>query len=325
MIRYLRHDEIDFDKWDRCVDHAMNGMLYAWSWYLEMVSPAWDAIVEGDYESVMPLPTKKKWGIAYIYQPFFAQQLGVFSTRSLSSEVIGRFVHAIPRRFLYADICLNTFNALSPAPNRKVYQLRTFELDLIQDHQRLVEAYSENTRRNIKKAEKNGVFVASQGRPEDIIQAFKDNRGRDLRSFSERDYLVLKHIIYSGMHKGQVKTYVAYTRENTFCAGGVFYNSNNKVIFLFSGMTAEARGNGAMFMLIDAFIRDHAGQALILDFEGSSDENLARFYRGFGSKECVFLRLVLNRLPPMLSPLTTLYTRIRHGTTGRGIKIIEQT
>lgn len=323
MIRYLKHDEIDSDRWDACVDRAMNGILYAHSWYLDMVSPGWEALVEGDYEAVMPLPTRKKWGFAYIYQPFFAQQLGVFSTRSLLPEVTERFVNAIPRHFLYADICLNTFNTLRPASNRKVYQLKTFELDLIQDHQSLVKAYAENTRRNIKKAEKNGVFVARQGRPEDIIQAFKDNRGRDLTSYSGHDYLVLKHIIYSGMHKGQVKTYVAYTRENSFCAGGVFYTSNNKAIFLFSGMNAEARDNGAMFMLIDAFISDHAGQALVLDFEGSSDENLARFYRGFGSKECVFLRLVLNRLPAVLAPFSTFYTRLRHGTTGSGKKISE--
>ena len=39
-----------------------------------------------------------------------------------------------------------------------------------------------------------------------------------------------------------------------------------------------------MTFLIDQVIRKYAGQSLTLDFEGSDDDNLARFYQGFGSR-----------------------------------------
>jgi hypothetical protein len=52
-----------------------------------------------------------------------------------------------------------------------------------------------------------------------------------------------------------------------------------------------------MFLLIDSFIREHAGQALTLDFEGSNDPNVARFYKSFGAAECNYYKITINRLP----------------------------
>jgi hypothetical protein len=309
MIRYLDHHEIDMEKWDACIDKSRNGIFYAYSWYLDMLAQPWGALVEGDYHSVMPLPYRKKWGVHYLYQPFFIQQLGIFSTHSLSEELTTRFISAIPARFRYADICLNTFNNVPPMQGVSVYKRVTHELDLILSYEELKKRYASNTTRNLKKAEKHGVFIAAHGRPEDVIAAFRGSRSRD--PYSEKDYLVLKHLIYSGMHKGRVALYSAYSARNSFCAGIVFYRSHKKVVFLFSGANPAARENGAMFKLVDAFISDHAGRELVLDFEGSSDPDLARFYRGFGSKECVFLQLKINRMPLFLKSLPAIYAWAR--------------
>lgn len=298
-------------KWDDCIEHSINGIFYAYSWYLDMVSAGWGALVENDYESVMPLPTRKKWGVAYIYQPFFIQQLGVFSKVSVSPKVTARFIAAIPDRFRFADINLNTFNNLDPVAGITLQRMRTFELDLIQRYTEIRESYSVNTARNLKKAEKSGLFIARQGRPEEIITAFRQHRGRTVKSFSENDYNVLKHLIYAGMHKGMVHTYSAYTAENNFCAGAVFYRSHKKVVFLFSAITDTGKASSAMFSIVDHYIKEHAGKELILDFEGSNNPDLARFYSGFGSKECVFLRVQMNRLPFVLKPLSQLYIRFK--------------
>lgn len=313
MIRYIKHNGIDFEKWDACIDRSPNAMFYAWSWYLDMVSSSWDALVEDDYIAVMPLPFRKKWGVYYLYQPFFAQQLGVFSTHSLAPELVMRFLSEIPAKFRYLDICLNTFNQIDKPSRFEIHRMVTYELDLIDEYSHLKKAYSSNALRNIRKAERSGVFIVRQGRPEEIIDAFRNHRGRSLNSYSEHDYKVLKHLIYAGMHRGHVSIYSAYSLQNNFCGGIVFYKGHDKSVFLFSGATHEARENGAMFLLTDQFICDHAGQKLILDFEGSSDSDLARFYSGFGGKECVFLQLKSNRLPPVLKSLAMLYLRYRRG------------
>ncbi|MFO7977586.1 MAG: hypothetical protein R6U64_02910 [Bacteroidales bacterium] len=310
MITYLTHDQIDFEKWDACIDQSPNGILYAWSWYLNMTCPGWDALIEDDYLSVMPLPWRKKMGVHYVYQPFFVQQLGVFSTRSLSAEVTRRFLDAIPRKFQWVNIHLNTYNGVVNRKEERVIRRVNCELDLIHPYETLYKGYSQNIRRNIKKAARQEVFITPHGQPEVIIKAFQDNKGKEVNAFSPADYLLLKHLIYVGIHKGLVQIRCAYTRENNFCAGIIFFRSANKFIFLFSGATSEARENGAMALLVDDFIRQWAGNDLVLDFEGSSQPDLARFYMGFGSKECVFLQIQINRMPPVLRSLANLLGKI---------------
>ena len=91
-IRYLRHEEIDKEKWDRCIDNAPNGLIYAYSYYLDAMSTHWDGIVSGDYQSVFPLTWNKKYGIKYLYQPFLTAQLGIFGeyTEMLFDEMMKR-------------------------------------------------------------------------------------------------------------------------------------------------------------------------------------------------------------------------------------------
>ncbi len=51
-----------------------------------------------------------------------------------------------------------------------------------------------------------------------------------------------------------------------------------------------------MFLLIDEFIKDNSGTNLVLDFEGSNIEGVARFYSGFGSKPFNYTSIKLNKL-----------------------------
>ncbi len=303
MIRYLTHDNIDFDKWDHCIEKSVNGLFYAYSWYLDMCTTSWDALVLDDYQAVMPIPYRKKYGIQYIYQPFFVQQLGMFSRNRLSNERTEQFLNAIPPHFRYADFNLNIYNKLPQ--NHPAISGRgiTHELDLILPYEQISKNYSGNTRRNIKKAEKKGVFVTAHSRAEDIILAFRKHKKPYQVAYREYDYQILKHLIYAGMHKGMVDVLAAYSDRNNFCAGIVFFKSHQKAVWLFSGSTPEARENGAMSLLVDHFIRLNAGKEMVLDFEGSVNPGLARFYKSFGSKECSFFQIRMNRMPLLIRPI----------------------
>ena len=94
-ISYLTQANIDKSKWDRCIDTAENGLIYAYSFYLDAMSENWDALIVNDYEMVMPLTWKKKYTIYYLYQPVFTASLGIFGN-NISAEMVKSFLEKIP-------------------------------------------------------------------------------------------------------------------------------------------------------------------------------------------------------------------------------------
>src|SRR5690606_10879689 len=79
-IRYVRHKDIDQEKWDQAIDKSYNGLIYGYSFMLnQMAGKRWDALIQGDYEAIFPLAWNTKFGMPYLYQPYLCQQLGLFS------------------------------------------------------------------------------------------------------------------------------------------------------------------------------------------------------------------------------------------------------
>lgn len=296
MIRFLKHNEIDRQKWDECIRLSFNGIIYAYSWYLDVVCPSWEALVAEDYKVVMPLPAGRKFGIDYLYPPFFVQQLGVFSVKRLTNEDVLHFLAAIPARFRYWELNLNTFNKLEKTSWRYAENL-THELDLIEPYEKLAASYSENTRRNIKKATAAGFKATADVPREIIISLFRSGRGQTIEKLKEQHYDLLRNLLRVIDSRGKLHVRAVTDADGAVMAGAFFVDSNGKVIFLFSGTAETARNTGALAFLVDAFIRENAQKNLVLDFEGSNDANLARFYKSFGAKECIYLQVRKNELP----------------------------
>jgi hypothetical protein len=54
MIVYHKNHEIDREQWDKCIRNSPGTKPYAWSWYLDIMAPGWEALVDDDYDSVFP-------------------------------------------------------------------------------------------------------------------------------------------------------------------------------------------------------------------------------------------------------------------------------
>lgn len=174
MIQYLHHSVIDKKKWDETISASVNGIIYACSWFLDIVSPGWDALVSGDYESVLPLTHTKKWGIRYLRQPFFTQQLGIFSRTHLTASLSDEFLRNVTDRFRLAEIHLNAFNKVDEGRYRVIRRMN-LELDLIPSYESLAGNYSQNTRRNLHKAFENNIELRRKVDPDELITLFREN------------------------------------------------------------------------------------------------------------------------------------------------------
>jgi len=299
MISYLKHNEIDKQKWDSCIDNCTNNLIYTYSWYLDIVSPKWEALVEDDYKSVMPLTGNKKYGIHYLYPPYFAQQLGVFSKGKLTQTKVEEFLNAIPSHYKFIEISLNKHNTFD-LPGFHIKRNTNIELSLNSSYESLRKHFSEDTKRNIKKAIKHEVYIKKNISPSSLISIFRKNTGKKISNLKGKNYKVLGTLINTCIEKKYAEVWGAYTKDNKLCAGVVWLVKNNRAIFLFSATNEQAKKSGAMFFLIDSFIQKQAGKEIILDFEGSNLPGLARFYKGFGSDEFVYLQVRKNDLPKLV-------------------------
>lgn len=312
-IRYVTNDLINKSQWDQCVKQAVNGRVYAYSWYLDIMADNWDALIEGEeeYVSVFPLTYRTKFGINYLYQPFFTQQLGIFSCKKITPAMIDTFLEAIPRKFMFAEINLNSLN--KPDPSKwQVLNNTNYELDLIEPFDPIYKRFSSNIRRNVTKAEQKEIRVSDTVNPEEIVKLFRENRGASLLKLKDNDYRKLLQLIYHGIHKQIAFSYGAYTTTNSLCAGMIIFISHYKATFLFSATNADARESGAMSMLISQFIYSAAGNHLTLDFEGSNDPQLGRFYKSFGAQKLTYPSISINRLPFPSRQVFRFYKMLRH-------------
>ncbi len=296
MIKYLKNAEIDYEKWDDCISRAFNGNLYAWSWYLDLVCEGWDALVAGDYKLVMPVTSGRKYGICYLYQPPFTQQLGVYSTATEPSLSADDFLEELSQHYRFAEISMNRYNKITHQSFRTHFR-KNYELDLIRPYEELRNNYSENTSRNIRKATKEGIMIFENADPRSIIEMFRSEKGVEIKTMGDHQYHILERLIYRSLYKNIAVIAGAFTSKNKLCAGLFLIKSHQRVVLIFTANNPVARNTGAMHLLIDSIIKKYAGQALTLDFEGSEIEGLARFYASFGSTETHYPAIRYNRLP----------------------------
>ena len=308
-IRRISYQDIDDKKWDACIMNSINGKLYAYSWYLNLVCDTWDALVDGDYEQVFPLPFRERAGIRYIFMPPFTQQLGLFSRQHITPDKVNAFIQAIPKEFKLVDLNLNTLNKVDegyPAISN-----RNFELDLIRSYEQLRSGFSENIRRNIRKGEDAGMELIENVAPAELIRLFRENRGRELRTYGDTDYALLERLIHALLHRGMASISAATVSENKLLAAAVIAELPHQSVFLFSATERRDNNHGALAWLIDSYIRKNSPGQRVLDFEGSNDPGLARFYAGFGATETTYPGIRLNRLPWHLRIILDTYRYLR--------------
>ena len=293
-INYLTYQQINKTKWDACIDKADNGLIYAYSIYLDAMAKHWDALVLGDYEAVMPLTWNKKYSIHYLYQPPFTACLGVFG-KLLTAETVNKFLNAVPSKFKYWDIYFNPGN-LFKLTDFDLYQRMNYVLNLTNPYENLYNAYRENIQRNIKKSEQFQLSINKNIAIADVIKLAKE-QANNFAAVADDDFNRFEKLFQLLYSKQKATTYGVYTKEGQLIASAVFFFSHSRAYYIMVGNHPNGKTLGASQALINAFIKDNAGEDLLLDFEGSDIPSLAFFYSSFGAVEEKYSAVKLNRLP----------------------------
>lgn len=298
-IKFVTSKDIDRAKWDQCISNSPFGIVYAYSWYLDRICQKWDALIWGDYLYIMPLVNNRKYGLSYIYQPFFTQQLGVFSNFPTEPVIVDLFLNSIPKQFRLTDTNLNIGNVLKTS-NLGFRYNTTYQLNLQPDISVIRDGYNSNTKRNIQKAIQNQITISTVSDIDRFMEFTQDNLHEKSPEIKQKHYQSLKEVIRYALDHQLGEIYGAWDSDNNLVASVFFVTSNQKCIYLAASSNHTGMEKSTMFLLIDTFIQNNSGKNLILDFEGSNIPGIARFYKGFGAMAETYYSVRQNRLPGLI-------------------------
>ena len=295
MIKYLTHQQIDKTKWDECIEHSLNPLIYGYSWYLDESAPNWDALILDDYEAVFPLTHAKKYFINYLYQPLFTQQLGLFYKNLLGAELLEEFLNAIPKKFRFVDIALNEGNHFE-IENSYMRKRKNYVLDLEKSFPKTAKNFTEHTSRNIKKSKKVNSKIVSQNF-DDVINLYIKQKSEQTLRVTTKDYQRFAKIAGAIQQNKMLNCVGVVNEKNETIASAIFVICNNRITYLMGVSSNEGREKRAMYFLFNSIIELYSEQNYLLDFEGSDISGVAKFFKGFGAINQPYYKLHVNNLP----------------------------
>ena len=297
-IRYLHHNDIDKQQWDRCITSAGNGLVYALSFYLDKIAAQWDALVLNNYEAVMPLTYNRKYGISYLYQPFFAASLGVFGNKVPDDQLL-LFLQSIPDKFRYWDIDLNEANVINNAKQLQ-YNVTTranYLLCLHSGYQHIRQGYKRLATRMIKRSADHGIVVYKNVLPGEVIAFYQRQYRHAHAGVPAYAYERLRAAAQSAYAMGKAVAYLAKWPDGEVAAAYLLLIDGRYAYSVIGGSTDTGKTAGAFYLLTDAAIKDVAGTNRLFRFEGSDIAGIAFFNAQFGAEPVHYQHLLLNRLP----------------------------
>ena len=296
-INHYHNKDIDLDKWDRCVQNAINPAVYPLSWYLYITSPDWEGLISDDYKTIVPLPIVKKFGRHMVYQPEFTWQLGIYSTESLNPGVVENLLNHIPSKYTIRSYHLNKFNVIESG-KYAIHPLQTTELQLISSYDKIRANYRSSLNTQVDRAKQNKVSVVKSITNHDLINfAYKFDRF-NTRRLNPTRMMLLRQIVSNAIRYRMGEIYGAYTKENNLCAAIFLIHYKGRSIIQYAVSDNEGLGSGALYMMIDNVIITHAGKSMIMSVDDPFNSNLSDLLKYFGAKSYTFTKIKKKRFHP---------------------------
>ncbi|WP_417429470.1 hypothetical protein [Halpernia sp.] len=274
MIKILKYKEIDFNKYNKCLENSCQNSDYAERQFLDIVSnKQWFLLVYNDYEAIMPVSFVRKLGFTFILMPKICQQLGVFSEID-NPEINSLFYHYLQNNFLVLIYSFNKNNQFNqPVETKTSYFL---EKNL---YQNIKKKYSVHRRRNVRIiGDLDGNISILKNKRNEIKSFFLNNiLGAKNQKIKEDYYKIIQKLLNSKIGQCRILNFKEKTQSLVYLYEG------KKTYYLSLFINAQLLSNKNLpSIMIDnclqEFIKDKN-----FDFVGSDIENVAKFNDRFGA------------------------------------------
>ena len=163
-------------------------------------------------------------------------------------------------------------------------------LEDLSDPDRLRPGLGSDIRKNIAKAQRQGVAVECT---EDIDEFWRVNTATFRRQGLPMPYHLdfVRRLDEACKARGRRRIFLTRDKAGDIHAGAYIVWDNKSAYYLMGGGDPLKRKSGAHSLVIWEAIRFASGVAHVFDFEGSMIEPVERFFRAFGAKPCPYFAI----------------------------------
>lgn len=280
-IRYVPFNEIDKVKWNSCIHFAINSEVSGYYWWLKAVVKEWDALVEGDYESVLPIFYKRDiWGRKIIYHPPLIGRIGIQSIHLLSRKRVTAMLEKLPLN-VNSRLQFNEMNVIPPDYDGMTSQKQAWRVLLNKSLPAIRSNYSPEVRELLQEEMPDGYFFQVTMKPETIVQFAKDQK-----QLPYEEHAAMR-IFYNLLHRGTLVNTVILDEEKKPLAQLTFTYHMKKIKVLMSVQSKKGRELNAIYRMYDHVFNLHQNKPMMFEFFQEDGE----YAKGLGAESYVFWEL----------------------------------
>lgn len=285
-IQLVKQADIDRVKWNSCIHYTPGGNIFGYKWYLDAVVKEWDALVEGDYESVFPLIWRpRRFQSHELYEHNLIRSNGLYTVHINSMKRIKAFIEAIPDEYKKVSFSFSEGLKFPKDTGFTATEKTNYLLLLNKPYEELEKDYSADLKTTLSTVEEGALILTGNIKPEKIAEFYKTHASAPVSDF---DFHALQRIIYNTLHRGWGGASGVLNQEGDLLAADFFIFSHGKIMSLMPAVTPEGRKLGALEYLYDMQVRRSERRPVLLDFNTTQTN---AFATSFGATKAPFYSL----------------------------------
>jgi hypothetical protein len=257
MFRIVPFEEIEKNKWNGTIHYAINGNIFGYYWYLKAVIGEWDAIVEEDYQSVMPIFKKP----LNAHQYDLLKELGPYSVNPLIDFRMKEFLDLLQKHNktsqypIHSQISKRQIESFNYS---RKYKAVLSGGNLYED---LSKSYSDDLTNNLNVEGYDSVKISSSIKPEVLVGLVNE---------SNMYKNAMMRLMYNAMHRGiGFSSAIEDKASGKILAASFFMNSNSTLIEIFS---FNSGGKKYRQLIFDLLLRNSSGSPMRFETFFSVDD-----------------------------------------------------
>ena len=259
-IKWLHVEEIEQPRWDGCVHYAHNSNPYGYSWYLKNSAREWMALVEGNYESVLPLPIdfeEREW----IRMPSLLPYVNLYSVHVLSEKRLARFANELSKSGknweLSTGIAFQNLTESGPLGSRKFISLR-------KSYEEIKNLYSSDFKDVLNGSKGADIHLIQSQNAERLVAFIKKNGGDMNEHMAHR-------LLYNAMHRGLASIQVATRDGEWIAAAAILYGNGSARLWMY-GTEQNIQGKAALAQILNYQFMQLSGKPLYFEMPGDLEK-----------------------------------------------------